>query len=96
MEILDRREFSRQMEERVGEVEEMLGRFLPHAGAGEAGMHGGGDAFQKTVFEAMEYSLMAGGKRLRPIFILEAYRLFGGEEDAVVEAFMAAMEMIHT
>ena len=93
---MDRREFSRQMEERVGEVEEMLGRFLPHAGAGEAGMHGGGDAFQKTVFEAMEYSLMAGGKRLRPIFILEAYRLFGGEEDAVVEAFMAAMEMIHT
>lgn len=50
---------------------------------------------QKTVLDAMEYSVMAGGKRLRPILMLETYRLFGGNSE-VVEPFMAAMEMIHT
>ena len=44
---------------------------------------------------AMEYSVMAGGKRVRPMLMLETYRLFGGEEK-VIEPFMAAMEMIHT
>lgn len=45
--------------------------------------------------EAMEYSLMAGGKRLRPMLMRETYLLFGGEGN-LVEPFMAAMEMIHT
>ena len=45
--------------------------------------------------EAMEYSLMAGGKRLRPMLMMETYRLFGGETE-VIYPFMAAMEMIHT
>ena len=43
----------------------------------------------------MEYSLMAGGKRLRPMLMMETYRLFGGEKE-VIYPFMAAMEMIHT
>ena len=94
MKILDRQEFSRQMEERVAEVEEIVRGFLPRASG--TGVSENGDSLQKTIFDAMEYSLMAGGKRLRPIFIREAYRLFGGNEKAVVEAFMAAMEMIHT
>ena len=51
---------------------------------------------QKTIFEAMEYSLMAGGKRIRPILMREAYRLFGGVDEKVIEPFMAAMEMVHT
>lgn len=50
---------------------------------------------QKTVLEAMNYSLLAGGKRLRPILMLETYRMFGGSH-AVIEPFMAALEMIHT
>ena len=45
--------------------------------------------------EAMNYSMTAGGKRLRPILIRETYRLFGGE-GVLCEPFMAAMEMIHT
>ena len=45
--------------------------------------------------EAMEYSLMAGGKRLRPMLMLESFRLFGGRT-ACIEPFMAALEMIHT
>ena len=45
----------------------------------------------------MNYSLLAGGKRLRPVMMLEAYRLFSrGADEAVVEPFLAAIEMIHT
>ncbi len=50
---------------------------------------------QKTVLKAMNYSLLAGGKRIRPILMLETYRMFGGTH-AVIEPFMAALEMIHT
>lgn len=45
--------------------------------------------------EAMEYSLMAGGKRLRPMLMRETCRLFG-EEPEILKPFMAALEMIHT
>ena len=45
--------------------------------------------------EAMEYSLMAGGKRLRPMLMQETCRLFG-EEPETLKPFMAALEMIHT
>lgn len=51
---------------------------------------------QKRVIEAMNYSFLAGGKRLRPIFMLESYRLFKGEDLSSVAPFMAAIEMIHT
>lgn len=54
------------------------------------------DTPQKQIFEAMQYSLMAGGKRLRPVFMLEMFRLFGGKEEKALECFMAAQEMIHT
>ena len=42
----------------------------------------------------MRYSVMAGGKRLRPLLMQEAYRLFG-KEDSKVYPFMAALEYIH-
>lgn len=51
--------------------------------------------FQKTIFEAMNYSIRVGGKRLRPMLMEETYRLFGGSSD-VIKPFMAAIEMIHT
>ncbi|MBP3663947.1 MAG: polyprenyl synthetase family protein [Tyzzerella sp.] len=50
---------------------------------------------EKVLNESMEYSLMAGGKRLRPMLMKETYALFGGT-DEVIEPFMAALEMIHT
>ena len=53
------------------------------------------DGYQKTVLDAMNYSVRAGGKRLRPMLMEETYRLFGGS-GTVVEPFMAAIEMIHT
>ncbi len=50
---------------------------------------------QQKLFEAMQYSLLAGGKRLRPVFAFEFCRLCGGDwEDAA--PFAAAVEMIHT
>lgn len=50
---------------------------------------------QKTILEAMNYSVKAGGKRLRPLLMREVYRLFGGKGKEI-EPFMAAIEMIHT
>ena len=73
-----------KLQQRVSEVEAVMQKFLPE----ETG-------YQKTVIEAMNYSILAGGKRLRPMLMEETYRLFGGE-GAVIEPFMAAMEMIHT
>ena len=73
-----------ELKKRIGEVETVVERYLPKE-----------EGTQKTIFEAMNYSVRAGGKRLRPMLMEETYRLFGGKEQAV-EPFMAAMEMIHT
>lgn len=83
--VLEDEEFQAVLEERTRQIEEILKRSLPRK-----------DGMQKQVFDAMEYSLMAGGKRLRPMIAGEMYRLFGGGEPEAAEAFMAAIEMIHT
>lgn len=54
-----------------------------------------GDVAQKRVFDAMRYSLLAGGKRLRPIIMLYACEMCGGDPRAILP-FACAMEMIHT
>lgn len=76
--------FKEEMSVRIQYIEEILKKYLPKQ-----------EGFQKEIMSAMEYSVMAGGKRVRPMLMLETYRLFGGEEK-VIEPFMAAMEMIHT
>ena len=50
---------------------------------------------QKTLFEAMRYSLLAGGKRLRPVFVLDFCKMCGGNVEKALP-FAAAVEMIHT
>lgn len=50
---------------------------------------------QKTLFDAMRYSLLAGGKRLRPIFVLDFCRMCGGDWKKAAQ-FATAVEMIHT
>ena len=50
---------------------------------------------QKSIYEAMNYSLFAGGKRLRPIIMLEVCKMLGGEIEQVMP-FACAIEMIHT
>lgn len=54
------------------------------------------EGYAETVLEAMNYSVRAGGKRLRPLFMYEAYRMLGGGDESAVRPFMMAMEMIHT
>lgn len=76
--------FKNEQLNKVQEIEEILRKYLPTQ-----------EGHQKRIMEAMEYSVMAGGKRLRPMLMQETYRLFGGDGD-VVEPFMAALEMIHT
>lgn len=53
------------------------------------------EGYQKTVLSAMNYSVKAGGKRLRPLLLKETYRMFGGKGQEA-KPFMAAIEMIHT
>ena len=50
---------------------------------------------QKILYDAMEYSLLAGGKRLRPMFVFDFCRMCGGDWKKAVP-FAAAVEMIHT
>ncbi len=50
---------------------------------------------QKDLFSSMRYSLLAGGKRLRPIFVFDFCRMCGGDWKQAV-TFAAAIEMIHT
>ena len=76
--------FQDELKRRTDEIEEMFRSFLPAE-----------EGFARTMAQAMNYSMLAGGKRLRPILIQETYRLFGGTEK-VAEPFMAGMEMIHT
>lgn len=73
-----------QLEKGTAEVEQVIERYLSE----ESG-------HQRTILEAVNYSMRAGGKRLRPLFMRETYRLFGGDGEEI-EPFMAAMEMIHT
>lgn len=76
--------FKEEQKKRVELIEEILKLYLPE----KAGR-------QKLIMEAMEYSLLAGGKRLRPMLMMETYRLLGGQGE-IVKPFMAALEMIHT
>ena len=50
---------------------------------------------QKRLFDAMRYSLLAGGKRIRPVLTLEFCRICGGDWQSAVP-FACALEMIHT
>lgn len=76
--------FKEQQLEKIAYIEDVLRKYLPE----QVG-------FQKVIMEAMEYSLMAGGKRIRPTLMYETYQMYGGDGQEI-ECFMAAMEMIHT
>ncbi len=76
--------YKQMLVDKVGQIEEIIKAYLPKQ-----------EGYQKLIMEAMEYSLLAGGKRLRPMLIKETFELFGGD-NKIVEPFMAAMEMIHT
>lgn len=81
---LNKSQFMEELQQKVEHINNVLEKFLP----AEEGQ-------QRIIFEAMNYSVRAGGKRLRPILMEETYHMFGGSS-AVNEPFMAAIEMIHT
>lgn len=81
----DKETFKQELDARTAEIEQLIGTYLPE----ETG-------HQKTIFEAMNYSMKAGGKRLRPMLMQEMCRLFTGTLLEAVIPFMAAVEMIHT
>ena len=76
--------FQDELTKRTDEIEQGIREFLPKE-----------EGFAKSMAQAMNYSMLAGGKRLRPLLMQETYRLFGGKEK-VIWPFMTGMEMIHT
>ncbi|MDB3085033.1 farnesyl-diphosphate synthase [Clostridioides difficile] len=77
-------EFKQCLKEKASFIENVLKEYMPKE-----------EGYQKTVIEAMNYSLSAGGKRLRPILTLEACKVVGGNEEEAIP-FAMAIEMIHT
>lgn len=84
MKMVNWMNFKEELKGRVDHIEAILKEYLPKE-----------EGWQKTVIAAMNYSVLAGGKRLRPMLMEETYRLFGGK-GREIEPFMAAIEMIHT
>ncbi|MBR3791365.1 MAG: polyprenyl synthetase family protein [Clostridia bacterium] len=76
--------FDVELNKKIEEIEEIIKSYLPKE-----------EGLQKTVIEAMNYSVLAGGKRLRPMLMQETYKLFGGNGE-IIKPFMTALEMIHT
>ncbi len=76
--------FKNELETKKLEIERIIREYLPKE-----------EGFAKELAKAMNYSMEAGGKRLRPMLMVEAYRMFGGTCD-VIWPFAAAIEMIHT
>lgn len=77
-------DFTKELKNRVTQIEKIIENYMPKDAT-----------LQKTVTDAMNYTMSAGGKRIRPLLMSETYRLFGGTEE-LIEPFMAALEMIHT
>ncbi len=77
-------DFQKQMKQKVQKIEDILQEYLPKQ-----------RGYQSVIMEAMGYSLLAGGKRLRPMLMQETFHLYDGTSKAL-RPFMAALEMIHT
>ncbi len=77
--------YNEQLKLKVEDINRVIREYLPK----EEGM-------QHRVIEAANYSVEAGGKRVRPLIMLETYKLFGGENESEVYPFMAALECIHS
>ncbi len=78
-------EFEKELTQKCAYVEAVIRKYLPKE-----------EGFQKEIMKAMNYSMTAGGKRVRPLLMKETYNMFGGTEKNLIEPFMAAMEMVHT
>ncbi|MBP3205815.1 MAG: polyprenyl synthetase family protein [Lachnospiraceae bacterium] len=80
--------FRQELTARTEKTENVIRKFLPPSEETD-------QATPQTILDAMNYSVLAGGKRLRPILMKEMYDMFGAKTQGI-GYFMAAMEMIHT
>lgn len=76
--------FKKELNEKSLYIEDKVGDYLPEE-----------EGYQKTIFEAMNYSMKSGGKRLRPILLMESYKVCKGQGEVFLP-YSVAMEMIHT
>ena len=76
--------FKETLQKKTKEAEEIVLQYLPKE-----------EGFAAQMAQALNYNMTAPGKRLRPVLMMEAYRMYQGE-GTLVHPFMAAMEMIHT
>lgn len=76
--------FEEELKNKKKQAEMIMEKYLPLE-----------EGFAAELARAMNYSMRAPGKRLRPVLMGETYRMFGGKEQTV-EPFMVAIEMIHT
>lgn len=77
-------EFEQELKNKVSEAESVIKSYMPDV-----------IDMQHTVLEAMEYTISAGGKRIRPVLMKACFDMLGGN-GKLIEPFMAAIEMIHT
>lgn len=84
MGMVDLTNFDDQMKRRVTEIKHIIEGYLPQE-----------EGYQRTLLEAVNYSMLVGGKKLRPLLMQQTYVMFGGKSE-VIRPFMAAIEMIHT
>lgn len=84
MKMVNSVNFKEELEKRTQNAWQVIESYLPKE-----------DGFSRSLAEAMNYSMKAGGKRLRPVLMSAMYEMLGGKSE-LVEPFMAAIEMIHT
>lgn len=77
--------FDDELRKAQEQAEQTVERYLPEI-----------EASPGRLAEAMRYSVLAGGKRVRPILLLQSYAMYGGCDDTLAGPFAAAIEMIHT
>ena len=80
---LAEQEFKQLLKDKTNNIEILLREQLPQ----------NNPSLQKTIFDAMEYSVMAGGKRLRPLLMQETYLLFGGQERSVISSLISLSDL---
>lgn len=73
------------LNDKIKNVEEGFQNYLPKE-----------EGYAKTLIQGVNYSVLTGGKRLRPLFMYEMYLMMGGTDERAIRPFMMAMEMIHT
>ncbi len=76
-----------EIKERVKYIDEVINDYLPKE-----------EGHQAPVIEAMNYSILAGGKRLRPLIMKTVFNMFSNDKDSdeKIRPFIAAIEMVHT